>query len=245
MPIKYQKKYHYIYKTTCIITNKFYIGMHSTNSLDDKYLGSGKILKSSIKKYGKENHRKEILELCSSRDELESYEKEIVNKDLLLNPYCINLKCGGEGGSSGQSLVSKKKISESNKGRKLSPEQCKNISMGKLGKTFSEKHRENIRKALKGKIRSEESRKNMSVSQKGKPRSKESIQKQINSITGKNNPMYGKGYKIQGNRNGMFGKSAVKGRKWYVNSKNQTIMCFSDDIRLLNGEWILGQYWRE
>jgi hypothetical protein len=37
MPRK-QKKYNYIYKTTNLINNKFYIGMHSTDNLDDGYL---------------------------------------------------------------------------------------------------------------------------------------------------------------------------------------------------------------
>ena len=35
--------YHYIYKTTNLINNKFYIGMYSTSNLDDGYLGRCKI----------------------------------------------------------------------------------------------------------------------------------------------------------------------------------------------------------
>ncbi len=97
MPRK-QKKYHYIYKTTCITTNKFYVCMHSTDNLEDGYLGSGKILVYSRNKYGDDNHIKEILEHCSSRDELKQREKEIVNEELIANPLNINLKYGGEGG---------------------------------------------------------------------------------------------------------------------------------------------------
>jgi hypothetical protein len=63
MPRK-QKRYHYIYKTTCQVTDKFYVGMHSTNNLEDGYLGSGKILGYSIAKHGRENHKREILEFC-------------------------------------------------------------------------------------------------------------------------------------------------------------------------------------
>lgn len=92
------KKYHYIYKTTCTVTGKFYVGMHSSDSLDDGYLGSGKILGYSRRKYGDENHVREILEFCSSRDELKQREKEIVNEALLADPLNINLKYGGEGG---------------------------------------------------------------------------------------------------------------------------------------------------
>ena len=92
------KKYHYIYKTTCKVTGKFYVGMHSTDNLEDGYLGSGKILGYSRRKYGDDNHVREILEFCSSRDELKQREKEIVNEALLADPLNINLKYGGEGG---------------------------------------------------------------------------------------------------------------------------------------------------
>jgi hypothetical protein len=93
-----QKKYHYIYKTTCKITGKFYVGMHSTDNLDDGYLGSGKILGYSRRKYGDENHVREIIEMLPSREALKAREKEIVNEELLADPLNINLKYGGDGG---------------------------------------------------------------------------------------------------------------------------------------------------
>jgi hypothetical protein len=93
-----KRNYHYIYKTTCKVTGKFYVGMHSTDNLDDGYLGSGKILRYSISKHGQENHHLEILKLCSSRAELKQREREVVNKELLADPLNINLKYGGEGG---------------------------------------------------------------------------------------------------------------------------------------------------
>jgi hypothetical protein len=93
-----RRKYHYIYKTTCIITNKFYIGMHSTDNLEDGYIGSGKRLWYSIKKYGRENHKVEILEFLPNRDLLAIKEREIVNREFIKDPMCMNLMEGGSGG---------------------------------------------------------------------------------------------------------------------------------------------------
>ncbi len=95
-----QKTYHYIYKTTNLINGKYYIGMHSTNNLDDGYIGSGTRLWYSIKKYGKENFKLEILEFFENRFSLKEREKELVNEDLLKDKMCLNLKTGGEGGFS-------------------------------------------------------------------------------------------------------------------------------------------------
>jgi hypothetical protein len=89
---------HYIYKTTCNVTKRYYIGMHSTTNLEDGYLGSGKRLRYSIRKYGKENHTKEILEFLLTREELVIRESEIVNKILISDKFCMNLKEGGFGG---------------------------------------------------------------------------------------------------------------------------------------------------
>jgi hypothetical protein len=56
-----QHNYHYIYKTTCTITGKYYVGMHSSSNLEDGYIGSGKKLWNSVRKHGRENHIIEIL----------------------------------------------------------------------------------------------------------------------------------------------------------------------------------------
>ena len=99
MPRK-EKNYHFIYKTTNLLNGKYYIGMHSTNELEDGYLGSGKRLRYSINKYGEENHERIILEYCDSRSELKSREEEIVNLNEIAKVECMNLKVGGNGGFS-------------------------------------------------------------------------------------------------------------------------------------------------
>lgn len=81
--------------------------MHSTSNLEDEYIGSGKLLWLSIRKYGKENHIMEILEFCDSRRSLKEREREIVNEELLDNPLCMNLKRGGEGGLSTSEHITK------------------------------------------------------------------------------------------------------------------------------------------
>lgn len=93
-----KRKFHYIYKTTCLVTGKYYIGMHSTDNLDDGYIGSGKRLRYSIRKYGIELHRKEILEFHDSRVALAKREAELIAPILLVDQNCMNLKHGGEGG---------------------------------------------------------------------------------------------------------------------------------------------------
>lgn len=105
---KIEKTYHIIYKTTCLINNKYYIGMHSTDDLNDGYMGSGKALKFSIKRYGKENHRVEILEIVESRELLAERERAIVTLSKVRNGKCMNLKVGGIGGFTKKAKVKKK-----------------------------------------------------------------------------------------------------------------------------------------
>lgn len=93
-----RKKHHVIYKTTCKVTGRYYVGMHSTDNLADGYIGSGKRLWQSIKKHGAEQHHCEILEHLPSREALRLRESELVNKELLEDSKCMNIALGGEGG---------------------------------------------------------------------------------------------------------------------------------------------------
>lgn len=87
--------FYTIYKTTNIINNKFYIGKHKTKDLNDGYLGSGKLLKRSIKKHGVNNFDKEILHLCKDEKHMNLLEKILVVPDKETN---YNLCEGGKGG---------------------------------------------------------------------------------------------------------------------------------------------------
>ena len=87
-------KYHYFYKITNTINNKIYYSIHSTNDLNDGYMGSGRALIRAFKKYGKENFIKEIIKLFNSREELANYEKEQVNDEFIKENNNYNISNG-------------------------------------------------------------------------------------------------------------------------------------------------------
>lgn len=94
------KIYYFLYKTTNIINNKYYYGMHSTRKLDDGYLGSGKYLRNSINKYGVENFTIEILEFFNTREEMCDAESKLITESVIIDEMCMNIRLGGFGGFS-------------------------------------------------------------------------------------------------------------------------------------------------
>lgn len=165
------RAFHVIYKTTCTETGRFYIGMHSTDNLDDRYLGSGLLLGHSIKKHGREKHTREILEFCSSRKDLALREKFFVNETLIANPLCMNRALGGEGGAVVEITEERKaRVSAKMKGIKRGPisaETKAKLSASKKGKRLSEEHKEKMSATLKGKVFNAEYRAKISESRKG------------------------------------------------------------------------------
>lgn len=109
-----KKRYHYLYKTLNIINGKYYYGMHSTNTLEDGYLGSGTYLKRSLNKHGKENHEIEILEFFDSREALVEGEKKLITEEDVLSKECMNLRPGGKGGLTGEEHKRRWGVSGSN-----------------------------------------------------------------------------------------------------------------------------------
>ena len=111
-----KKEYYYTYQTKNIITGKTYIGVHSTNNLNDGYIGSGiksqasidslkrraiprsYFLKSLIK-YGYCNFKVEILNFFDSRKEMLEEEAYLVDEKWVRDPYNYNTALGGIGGS--------------------------------------------------------------------------------------------------------------------------------------------------
>ena len=91
------KNYYYLYQITNLINGKIYIGVHSTNNLDDNYMGSGTAIKLAIKKYGVENFQKEILKIFNTEEEMYKEETEYVTKEFVLRDDVYNIATGGFG----------------------------------------------------------------------------------------------------------------------------------------------------
>lgn len=93
-----EKTYNYVYRITNNINGDYYIGAHSTNDLDDGYMGSGYRLADAYSKYHIENFTKEILEFCDSEKAMYQREAELVTQKEVDDPHCYNLCVGGMGG---------------------------------------------------------------------------------------------------------------------------------------------------
>jgi hypothetical protein len=89
------KMYYTVYKTTNKVNGKIYIGYHKTADLEDGYLGSGRLIKAAVEKYGVNSFTKEILAIFDTKKEAEDYEATLVNKDFTLREDTYNLTLGG------------------------------------------------------------------------------------------------------------------------------------------------------
>jgi len=147
-----QRKHHIIYKTTCIITGKWYIGMHSTDDLDDGYIGSGTHLWKSINKHGKDQHVCEVLEYLPTRKDLSNREKEILTQEVINDPRCMNFRTGGTGNQPGKSSSeeTRQKLSVAMKKRWSDPEKRKIQSDKMKDWCSSDQNRQIISAASKG-----------------------------------------------------------------------------------------------
>ena len=137
-----------VYKTTNLVNNKIYIGKDERN--DPKYLGSGLLIKRAIDKYGKENFKKEILEQCNNREELNEKEKywiETLNSRDISIGY--NITFGGDGGQTS----SLEKMSKITKELWTKPEYIKNQKEGRKDRIYRQKGEYNHSDETKNKLK--------------------------------------------------------------------------------------------
>ena len=146
-----------IYRTTNLLNGKSYIGLSVHNQ--QHYLGSGVGIKNAIKKYGKENFKKEILEDgFDSLDELCKAEIRWIALEKTSNPYGVyNMHEGGHVG-----VQNKGKNSEQIYGKDRAKEINSRISNtlkqkgikppSRLGCKGSDIQREAVRKTGKNRV---------------------------------------------------------------------------------------------
>jgi group I intron endonuclease len=173
---------YYIYEVTNLVNGKTYIGQHITDNLEDGYLGSGKALKAAIKKYGRDNFRKEVLVFANGPASLNFLERCMVPLWWAELPTNYNLVEGGGNGAR-MTAEARKKISIGRKGKKFGPmPEAQRLAMSARMKGKQPPH---LAKLIKenhprlGKAHTPESRAKMSASQTGlkRPRSPEHCRK--------------------------------------------------------------------
>lgn len=110
------KKYHFVYQTKNLINGKTYIGTHSTNKIDDNYIGCGIYRQSDAKrevkrdgenkhkysfkgaviKHGYENFKREILCFFDSAEEAYEEESWLVDEKWVKDKSNYNISLGGK-----------------------------------------------------------------------------------------------------------------------------------------------------
>lgn len=168
----------YIYKITNLINGKIYIGKRKTKLKieDDFYFGSGKLIKSAIKKYGINNFKKDILEICNSNNlnEREIYWIEFLNSTDLKLGY--NISNGGDGGDLLTNNPNRELIIEKRRGstRNFTEEHKIKLSESKMadknpmfGKQMDDEAKAYLSRITKGRKMSAEFRENVSKGKTG------------------------------------------------------------------------------
>ena len=186
-----------IYKITSP-TKKVYIGQSidilkrwkSYNQLNCKTQVK---LYNSFLKHGVKKHKFEVLQICEI-EKLNELEKYYVDLFQTFNSmYGLNLRDGG-GNKASPSIHTKKKISESSMGKKMSEEAKRKMSISMKGrklsdetikkiteKTTGQKRNEETLKKMSNWVRTAEMRSRMSKSKLGKKISKEACEKMSES----------------------------------------------------------------
>lgn len=165
-----KEKYGYVYKITNCINGKIYVGIHKYRGpgIDTRYWAGGILITEALKKYGKSNFYREIIEWCYSKEELNTKEeywiKELDARNLDVG---YNLAVGGfhNGGNQFGHPTSEQtriKISQANKGRKRTLEWSHNSSISHTGLTQSQETIDKRVSKTRGKKRTLEQRKNLS-----------------------------------------------------------------------------------
>lgn len=143
-----------IYKTTNLVNGKIYVGKDSLN--DPAYFGSGTILARAIRKYGLSSFRKDILEVCSTPQELDNREQHWIRKLKSTDrKKGYNIASGGTGGDTFTNQPAAKKQSiiqkrESTRPLWLTDDYRQKISQSSKKLWTNPQHRDHMTKLMEG-----------------------------------------------------------------------------------------------
>lgn len=112
-------KYYTIYKISNKLNGKYYIGKHVTENLNDNYMGSGKLIKKSIEKYGLENFHKEIIKVYDNEHDMNIAESLLID---IKDKKTYNLQPGGKGS---WSYINENNLSNTSNSKRLKSEKMK------------------------------------------------------------------------------------------------------------------------
>ena len=135
-------KFGFIYITTCTVNNKKYLGQRKYSRGWQNYLGSGVAFENAVKKYGRENFKREIICEAETVEELNRLEYELsVKYEVVNSDDWYNLCYGGYSTNGFKfSEESKRLMSEKAKGRYAG---CKNPMYG-VHRKLTEEHKRKI-----------------------------------------------------------------------------------------------------
>lgn len=137
----------YIYKITNLINGKIYVGKseREDNYYRKNYFGSGTVIKSAIKKYGKENFKKDFLEENVKLSKLDERERYWISKLKSMDENIgYNRAYGGEGGCTKEAALKGAQTRKLHNYHHSEKTKLK-MSLAAKGKTFSEEHKQNLR----------------------------------------------------------------------------------------------------
>lgn len=177
--MKEKQWYYCIYRITNLINNKTYIGKHKYCNLREplhNYTGGGVNLRKAYKKYGIQNFKKEVLvEKVETLEEINKLEIQYIKEE-----------------RERKGISNVYNIAHGGEGNSIGhPSWIK-------GKHWDEDHKKRVSEKLKG----------SNSPLYGIPKSEETKRKMSENhadFSGEKHPMYGKGYKLKGEKNGMFG----------------------------------------
>ncbi|AII28050.1 homing endonuclease [Bacillus phage Bobb] len=171
------KCFGFIYVTINNLTGKKYLGLHTTWRRD--YIGSGNYLKAAIKKYGKENFTRYIIDTADSYEELcyleSHYITEAFGENIAESKDWYNITSGLQRGGNTWAGMSEEdrskraeRLSKALKGRKHSEDQVEQNRRIQLERMKDPENRKKISEATKRGMANPEVRKRLSEAKKGK-----------------------------------------------------------------------------